>query len=231
MLLVERQQAPEGVITMSKSIARGLFYGVATILILWTGSLTYAFVATALPQAHWLVPLFALVVFDVGMLAWLKVFLDYAEGSGQRAVALMMCVFDFLGVGLMVLAEILLGGQDLVSAPPSLGEYAIWGIAIWTVVNVGAVIAFHLLDPDARRKMALRTEMDMVFDEALQKLSTKRVNVSGQLSDQMSDRMLAQLMAELATDPKHPAMSKALQPNQSAAAAAGNHQGREDFLG
>ena len=201
---------------MSKSIARGLFYGVATILILWTGSLTYAFVATALPQAHWLVPLFALVVFDVGMLAWLKVFLDYAEGSGQRAV--------------MVLAEILLGGQDLVSAPPSLGEYAIWGIAIWTVVNVGAVIAFHLLDPDARRKMALRTEMDMVFDEALQKLSTKRVNVSGQLSDQMSDRMLAQLMAELATDPKHPVMSKALQPNQSAAAAAGNHQGREDFL-
>ena len=216
---------------MSKSIAKGLFYGVATILILWTGSLTYTFVAMALPQAHWLVPLFALVVFDVGMLAWLKVFLDYVEGSGQRAVALMMCVFDFLGVGLMVLAEILLGGQDLVSAPPALGEYAIWGIAIWTVVNVGAVIAFHLLDPDARRKMALRTEMDMVFDEALQKLSTKRVNVSGQLSDQMSDRMLAQLMAELATDPKHPAMSKALQPNQSAAAAAGNHPGREDFLG
>ena len=130
---------------MQKTIAKGLFYAVATILILWTGSLTYAFVATALPQAHWLVPLFALVVFDVGTLAWLKSYLDLAEGSGQRALALVMCVFDFLGVGLMVLAEILLGGQNLVSAPPALGEYAIWGIAIWTVINVGAVITWHLM--------------------------------------------------------------------------------------
>ena len=215
---------------MQKTIAKGLFFAVATILILWTGSLTYAFVAVALPQAHWLVPFFALVVFDVGMLAWLKVFLDYAEGSGQRAVALTMCIFDFLGVGLMVLAEILLGGQDLVAAPSALGEYAIWGIAIWTVVNVGAVIAFHLLHPDARRKMAIRAEMDMVFDEALNKLSAKRANVSGQLSDQLSDGMLVQLMAELAADPQQPGMARTLQNKRSTATTSDNHQSREDFL-
>ena len=61
---------------MQKTIARGLFYGLATILVLWTDSLTYTFVSAALPQTHWLAPFFALVVFDVGMLAWLKVFLD-----------------------------------------------------------------------------------------------------------------------------------------------------------
>jgi hypothetical protein len=171
-----------------------------------------------------------LVVFDVGMLAWLKVFLDYAEGSGQRAVALVMCIFDFLGVGLMVLAEILLGGQTLVNAPQSLGEYAIWGIAIWTVANVGAVIAFHLLHPEARRKMALRAEMDLVFDEALQKLPTKRARISGQLSDQLSDGMLAQLIAELAADPEQPGLAKTLQVNQPAIASSGNHQGPDDFL-
>ena len=37
---------------MHKTIAKGLFYGVATVLILWTASLTYSFVATALPQTH-----------------------------------------------------------------------------------------------------------------------------------------------------------------------------------
>ena len=215
---------------MQKTIAKGLFYAVATILILWTGSLTYAFVATALPQAHWLVPLFALVVFDVGTLAWLKAYLDLAEGSGQRALALVMCVFDFLGVGLMVLAEILLGGQDLVSAPPALGEYAIWGIAIWTVINVGAVIAWHLMAPEARRKMALRAEMDLVFDEALQKLSTKRANVSGQLSDQLSDGMMVQLMAELAAEPQRPNMGKTFQAAQPAAVVSTNHQEQEGFL-
>lgn len=215
---------------MQKTITKGLFYTVATVLVLWTGSLTYAFVATALPQAHWLVPLFALVVFDVGTLAWLKVYLDLAEGSGQRALALVMCLFDFLGVGLMVLAEILLGGQSLVAAPPALGEYAIWGIAIWTVANVGAVIGWHLLHPDARRKMALRAEQDMVFEEALAKLSAKRANVSGQLSDQLSDGMLIQLVAELAADPQQPGIAKALHGTRPAVASSNNHQVADDFL-
>lgn len=218
---------------MHKSIARGLFYGVATVLILWTASLTYSFVRTALPQVHWVVPMFALVIFDVGMLAWLKVFLDYAQGSGQRAVALIMTLVDFLGVGLMVLAEILLGGQTMVTAPENLGEYAVWGIAIWTVANVGAVIAFHLLHPEARRQMALRAEMDQVFDEALKKLGTKRAQVSGQLSDQLSDDMLMQLVAELAanreatTTTANPSLAMppaSLEPSK-------NHQGSEGFLG
>ncbi len=217
---------------MHKSIARGLFYGVATVLVLWTASLTYAFIHAALPQVHWLVPIFALVVFDVGMLAWLKVFLDYAQGSGQRAVALSMTLVDFLGVGLMVLAEILLGGQTMVTAPENLGEYAIWGIAIWTVINVGAIIAFHLLEPGVRRTMALRTEMDLVFDEALKKLPTKRAAVSGQLSDQLSDDMLLQLMAELAakrdtTAPTTPALPAGV---TTVAESSKNHQGADGFL-
>ncbi len=216
---------------MHKSIAWGLFYGVATVLILWTASLTYTFVKTALPQVHWVVPLFALVVFDVGMLAWLKVFLDYAQGSGQRAVALIMCLVDFLGVGLMVLSEILWGGQTMVAAPENLGEYAIWGIAIWTVINVGAIIAFHLLEPGVRRTMALRTEMDLVFDEALKKLPTKRAAIGGQLSDQLSDGMLSQLVAELAAKPA-PAALPAPQNGDGTAVSlvSDNHQGAKDFL-
>ena len=70
---------------MTKSITRGIFYGVATVLLLWTASLTYSFVQRVLPDAHWLVPIFALVVFDIGSVAWLLVFLNHAEGTGQCA--------------------------------------------------------------------------------------------------------------------------------------------------
>jgi len=215
---------------MHKTIAKGLFYGVATVLILWTASLTYSFVATALPQTHWLVPLFALVIFDVGMLAWLKVFLDYAQGSGQRALALILSLFDFLGVGLMVLAEILLGGQTMVAPPENLGEYAIWGIAIWTVVNVGGVLIFHMLQPDARRKMVLQSEMDLVFDEALKKLSTRRVAIGGELSDRLADGMLAQLVAGLSLEGNRPALEPALPaPEAKPLPVSENHRGG-DFL-
>ncbi len=215
---------------MHKTIAKGLFYGVATVLILWTASLTYSFVATALPQTHWLVPLFALVIFDVGMLAWLKVFLDYAQGSGQRALALILSLFDFLGVGLMVLAEILLGGQTMVAPPENLGEYAIWGIAIWTVVNVGGVLIFHMLQPDARRKMVLQSEMDLVFDEALKKLSTRRVAIGGELSDRLADGMLAQLVAGLSLEGNRPALERALPAAEAKPLPVSeNHRG-DDFL-
>jgi hypothetical protein len=185
---------------MNKTLAKAAFYFMATILLLWTGTLTYSFVSGVLPNSHWAVPLFALVVFDVGMIAWLKVFIDYAEGSGQRTVALVTCIFDFIGLGLMVLAEIFLGGQSLVAAPENLGEYAVWGIALWTVANVGAVVAFHLLNPETRKKMALRTEMDAVFDESLKRLTDKRAAISGQLSDQLANGMLRQLVAEIAAD-------------------------------
>ncbi len=215
---------------MHKTIARGLFYGVATVLILWTASLTYSFVATALRQTHWLVPLFALVIFDIGMLAWLKVFLDYAHGSGQRALALILSLFDFLGVGLMDLAEILLGGQTMVAPPENLGEYAIWGIAIWTVVNVGGVLIFHMLQPDARRKMVLQSEMDMVFGEALKKLSTRRVAIGGELSDRLADGMLAQLVAGLSLEGNRPALEPALPPAEAKQLPVSeNHRGG-DFL-
>lgn len=215
---------------MHKTIAKGLFYGVATVLILWTASLTYSFVATALPQTHWLVPLFALVIFDVGMLAWLKVFLDYAQGSGQRALALILSLFDFLGVGLMVLAEILLGGQTMVAPPENLGEYAIWGIAIWTVVNVGGVLIFHMLQPDARRKMVLQSEMDMVFDEALKKLSTRRAAIGGELSDRLADGLLAQLVAGLALEGNRPALESPLPSTEVKPLPASQNHRDGDFL-
>ena len=185
---------------MGKSLAKGSFYLVVVVLLTWTGSLTVTFVSSVMPGSPWYVPVFALVVFDGGMLSWLKVFIDYAQGSSQRAVAIVASVFDFLGVGVMVIAEIFLGGQTLVAPPPHLGEYAVWAIGIWTVANVGAVIAFHLMDPEARKRMALQVEKDAVFEEALQKLSKKRAQQSAGLSDILSDGMMAQLRSELATD-------------------------------
>jgi len=221
---------------MGKSFAKGLFYAVSAILVIWTASLTYSFVASVLPNAHWLVPVFALVVFDVGMIAWLVVFLDYARGAGQRAVALALCIIDFLGVGLMVLAEIFLGGQTIVNPPENLGEYAVWGLGIWTVINVGGVIVFHLLHPETRKKMAIRNEMDAVFNEALGKLKTKRASISGALSDELSEGMLTQLIAELASDTDHDGTLDIFQRGSArpetriAQPVAGNNGGQPDPL-
>lgn len=198
---------------MTKTFAKGIFYFVATVLFMWTGYLTYSFVASVLPNAHFIVPLFSLVVFDIGTIAWLKVFLDQAEGSNQRAVSIGLSVFDFLGVGLMVLSEVFLGGQTMAQAPGNLGEYAVWGIAIWTVVNVGGVIAFHAFDPEARRKMAIRAEMDAVMEEAYKQLQSKRQENSTTLAHQISHGMMRQVEHDLLADQNKDGIPDIMQPS------------------
>jgi hypothetical protein len=185
---------------LARTVARFCFYLVALVLLVWTASLTYSFVANALPNLPWYVPLLALIVFDAGMIAWLVVFLHYAEGSGQRAVAIGLTLIDLIGVGLMVIAEILLGGQTWAVAPERLGEAAIWGIGGWTVVNVAGVITFHLLSPAARVSMALQGERDAVFDAALSQLRQKRQAHGTALADQLSDEMLQGLVDGLRVD-------------------------------
>lgn len=213
---------------LARTVAKFAFYTVAVVLLAWTASLTYTFVAAVLPEMAWYVPLLSLVVFDGGMIAWLFVFLNHAEGSGQRAVAILTCALDLVGVGLMVIAEILLGGQTFAAAPEQLGEYAIWGIGAWTVLNVVAVVAFHLLSPAARVAMALQTERDAVFDQALSQLRQKRQEHGAALAHQLSDEMLQGLVDTLRVDRNQDGVPDVYQRNITPVSNAPRQNRRSD---
>lgn len=185
---------------LNKTIAKFLFYAVAAVLLVWTSSLTYSFLSMALPNTFWLVPLLGLVVFDVGMIAWLFVYISHAEGAIQRAVAIILTMFNFIGVGLMVIAEILLDGQQFAEAPVMLGTAAIWGIGIWTVFNVLGVLVFHLGDNQARRAMAYQNEKDAIYDAALGDLKTRRIAIQKAMSEEISRAMMDEMIAELRQD-------------------------------
>ena len=185
---------------LNRTIAKFLFYAVALVLLVWTSSLTYSFLSMALPGTFWLVPLLGLVVFDAGMIAWLFVFLSHAEGAIQRAVAIVLCLWNFVGVGLMVMADILLSGQTMAAAPEMLGTVAVWGIGIWTVVNVLGVLVFHLGDGTARKEMAIQSEKDAIFEGALTALKNRRIAAQQGLANEMSATMFAQLLSDIRAD-------------------------------
>lgn len=185
---------------LNRTIAKFLFYAVVIVLLVWTSSLTYSFLSMALPGAFWAVPLLGLVVFDAGMIAWLFVFLSHAEGAIQRAVAIVLCLWNFVGVGLMVMADILLSGQTMAAAPEMLGTVAVWGIGIWTVVNVLGVLVFHLGDGTARKEMAIQSEKDAIFEGALTALKNRRIAAQQGLANEMSATMFAQLLSDIRAD-------------------------------
>ena len=185
---------------LNRTIAKFLFYAVTIALMAWTSSLTYSFLSMALPGQMWIVPLLGLVVFDVGMISWLFVFLSHAEGAIQRAVGIILCLFNFVGVGLMTISEILLSGQTMAAAPEMLGTIAIWGIGIWTTVNVLGVLVFHLGDPAARKEMAIQSEKDAIFEGALDALKQRRVDAQQALSHELSGVMFGELLANIRAD-------------------------------
>lgn len=184
---------------MSRTIARLTFYTVALVLFAWTASLTVSFLSNSLPGVFWIVPYLGLVVFDGGLVAWLIVYMHYAQGNMQRAIALILTAFDLIGVGLMVIAEILLSGQTLTAAPAALGTAAIWGVGVWTVANVIGVVLFHLGDPATRKAIAIQSAKDAIWDGAFAELEKRRVAEQARLADELSATMFAEMLAEIAT--------------------------------
>ena len=174
---------------LKRTGSKVVFGLISLIVLLWTASLTVSFMQGVLPGAFWAVPYLSLVVFDGGMIGWLIVYLYNAEGSMQRTIALGLTVFNLLGVGLMTIAEIVLGGQALTAAPEMLGTVAIWGVGIWTFVNVAGIVAFHLSSPDAKIAAAIQEEKDAVVEEALTDLSNRRTDNAKLLSSQLGAGM------------------------------------------
>lgn len=180
--------------------ARATFLLVSAVILLWTSYLTVSFLTMVLPASFWMVPYLGLVIFDGGMLGWMVVFLYLAEGSAQRSIAMFMTLFNLAGVGLMTISEIVMGGQTFATIPPMLGTVAIWAVGIWTFVNVGSVIAFHLASPSARLSAAIQDEKDLIVDDALKNMRNRRDTNAHALADGLGNHLYGVLLRELTAD-------------------------------
>ena len=185
---------------LKQTISKIVFLLISTTILLWTMYLTTSFLTMVLPASFWIVPYLGLVVFDGGMIGWMIVHLYLAEGAMQRAISLGLTLFNLLGVGLMTIAEIVLGGQTFTEAPEMLGTVAIWGVGIWTFVNVAGIVAFHLSSPEARVAAAIQDEKDAVTEDALTDLSNRRGENARLLGSFMGGGMFKTLVAELGAD-------------------------------
>lgn len=187
--------------TASRRLAAKIVFGfIAVALFSWTAYLTVSFLSMALPGAFWIAPYLGLVVFDVGTIGWMVVNLFLAEGAAQRTISAGLTLFNLLGVGLISMAEIVLGGQTLTEAPAGLGTAAIWGIGIWTFVNVAGIVAYHMTSPSARLAAAIQDEKDATVDEALQNMRDRRAANALALSEQMGGGLYSALLGEVFTD-------------------------------
>jgi hypothetical protein len=139
-------------ITNNKRVAwlAGVFAGLLALVAIAMGVLmTFSVMVRVLP-GNLFTQILAIAFFDAGALGWLGVYIYKARGTPQRAVSLWLCVWDLAGVVAMVIAEILLGGQELVNIPPWLGKFIIDTVIITFALNLIGWYYLHANAPETR---------------------------------------------------------------------------------
>ncbi len=176
--------------------AKILFYVLALVVIAWTASLTIELVSRLLP-GDTITPFFALALFDGGALVWALVFLFMAQGLSQRAISLILMLLDLAGVIGMSIAELFLGGQQMAAIPQGLGQLVVWGVGLWTAINVIAVYAFHIVDPSQMTEIEVRSMQDRVQAEALSQVKASIHERSTVLAGVIARRIETDVLARM----------------------------------
>lgn len=179
-----------------KVVSKILFYVFCVAIFGWTASLTLDFVGSVLPNDT-IQQYMALAVFDGGAITWLLVFLFKSEGLAQRAISLIMTIADLIGIGVMTVAALFLSGQQYTNVPASLGEIALWTIAIATFANVAAAYAFHISSPDAHEEITRGVAADKVKDAALKYLESSLGEIGAQVGAELGEVLKAEALRSL----------------------------------
>ena len=153
------------------------FYIFVLVIGAWTVNLTLAEMREILPGDE-ITPFFALALFDGGSLAWLGAWLFGARGLYQRAIALMMLIADLAGVMLISAARLLSAGQTLTDIPESLGAVIVYGVMIWTAINLIAIYAFHVTDPATMEDIEMQVLEDTIQAESIEQA---RANIESEV--------------------------------------------------
>lgn len=186
---------------MSRTIARGAFYALALGVWFWMMTNTLSVTQMIFPNQEGLLggmlPYMALIMFDVGAVAWLFVFLRYSEGIAQRAIAVVVSFISLVGGIFLSVAHLYLGGQTLTSIPAEIGTWVLWAIGGMTLVHGVAIWASHLVNPEEMRLIKTQSMLDNGKALALDRAEAKLNERMDLIADSMSIEYAKNIETEL----------------------------------
>lgn len=180
-------------------IGKLLGYVMGIVLFGLMASYTMSFVDKLFPD-DWVKTWGSLIIFDGGALIWLILYLVASEGSSQRGVAIFMFMFDIVGAGAIVAAEVFTAGSAFMNDMEMINwirSTALYVLIGWTVVNLAMMYLHHIVDPGQLEAMKKRSFQDKVTAKALQMsgemVDTMAADIAKQLAASIYDRTLADL--------------------------------------
>jgi hypothetical protein len=172
-----------------KWIARVLFYAVAIGLFVYAASRSLDFITATLPASQKAVGYLGLLATSGGAIAWLAVFLFYAQGTGQKALSVLFVVIDLLGeFALFTFDTLYRSGESGMIASLSADEIrtVVLGLSALIALNIGATVAFHLFDPETSKRMREESARDVLDDEVLKVIENRAPQIASQIAPQIA---------------------------------------------
>jgi len=181
---------------LKTSFAKLLFFVLAGILFVWSGRLTFSLVSTLLPDMQF-APAFAIILFDGGVIVWLMLFINGSSGIGQRLTSIVLVLLDLAGIGMVAMLELYLSGQTLSVIPEGIADLAVPTVAVYTLINILGVVAYHLSDPKAATAITIQVQKDKVQAAGLKSLEQKMDVIGDQLANELGEELKNSVLAEL----------------------------------
>lgn len=138
----------------NKKIATWGFYAMFLGGLFYASSRTLGFVTNTMPADKQYLGYLFLLFTGIGSLIWLAVYLNYANGSNQRAVAFVMAILDLVGELVLMYADTVKVSSDNGLLKMSQDDLQIFIYASFGIValNVMAAFVFKLSDPEKEKE-------------------------------------------------------------------------------
>jgi len=108
------------------------------------------------------------VLFDIAAIYWLHTFLNHAETSEQRGIALLMLFVTFVGAAGASIAQLGLAASGDVALDPatrqSIANASVWTVIVGVVFNFGANIAYGRFSLASKQAVMEADRRDMLQD-------------------------------------------------------------------
>lgn len=185
---------------MNKKMGNVWITAIGIILLVYTASRSYEFLAMTLPPEKQILAIAGLVALDGGLVLWLLTYQSTGLGMAQRGIAMLMILIDFLGSFLTFVADTLYNtGKMGITFAMSENDIFSIVLAVSVVIgaNVGAATVFHMLDPEAQKKRALSDAKAHIDEEAIRLVQDGAPQLAAKMAPQMAASVLGEHEADL----------------------------------
>lgn len=183
---------------MKKAIALILGLLIGGGLMIYSASRTVDLLQMTLPTGQKDMAYLALLAFDGGLVAWALVFMFGAEGAWQRAIAGLMTVVCLVGVLVGFGADQILGARtggliDPARISNDFGLTATLATVGIIAANIAAIVFFHIMSPENKRRMQEENFKSQIEDAAETKSNEQIPALAAALAVQITQSRMARL--------------------------------------